>query len=209
MTSPTAPGWRELTDAGEVADALADLFETRGDRSYSEAISQTDHARQVGAHAMAARQTDATVVAAFLHDIGHLLRTDPAEQGVEVDEDRHHEVVGARFLANWFDASVTTPIALHVPAKRFLCAVQPSYLATLSPASVRSLELQGGPMTKAEVAEFERHPEAETAVALRRWDDLGKEPGAPAPSVRTFREIIAELVVTPEPAPLLLEDEVS
>lgn len=198
MTSPTTPVWRALADGAAVADALALLYETRGDRAYDEAVSQTEHARQVGAHAMAARQSEATVIAAFLHDVGHLLRSDPTETGGDIGEDRHHEVVGARFLANWFDASVTTPIALHVPAKRYLCAVQPSYHASLSPASVHSLTLQGGPMSKAEVAEFERHPAAETAVALRRWDDLGKEPGAPAPGVGVFCEMIAEMA-SPRP----------
>jgi gamma-butyrobetaine dioxygenase len=144
---------------------------------------------------MAARQSEATIVAAFLHDVGHLLSSDPTEDGGEVVEDRHHEVVGARFLANWFDTSVTAPIALHVASKRYLCAVEPSYRATLSAASIRSLELQGGPMTAAEVAEFELHPEVEAAVALRRWDDLGKEPGAPTPTLATFRNMFAELVV--------------
>lgn len=199
MSTPTNPVWRELRTGDEVADAIADLYATRGGDAYSEAVSQTEHALQVGGHAMAARQSDAVVVAAFLHDIGHLLRSDPTPDGGSFEEDRHHEVVGARFLTNWFDTSVTTPVALHVPAKRYLCQVDPTYHSTLSPASVHSLELQGGVMTKAEVAEFERHPEAETAVALRRWDELGKEPGAPTPTISTFRDMIAELAVPAAP----------
>ena len=68
-------------------------------------------------------------------------------------------------------------IAQHVPAKRCLVAVDEAYFAQLSPASVRSLERQGGPMSAAEVQEFGSHPRAEAALALRRWDEAAKNPG--------------------------------
>lgn len=73
-------------------------------------------------------------------------------------------------------------IGQHVPAKRYLVAVDEAYFGQLSPASVRSLERQGGQMDTAEVAQFRSHPRTEDAVALRRWDEAAKDaedPGLP------------------------------
>ncbi len=72
---------------------------------------------------------------------------------------------------------MTGPVALHVEAKRYLCATEPDYLAALSPSSARSLSLQGGPMDEDEAAFFRRRPGADDAIAVRRWDDRGKVDG--------------------------------
>jgi [1-hydroxy-2-(trimethylamino)ethyl]phosphonate dioxygenase len=72
---------------------------------------------------------------------------------------------------------VTEPIALHVQAKRFLCARDPGYHARLSPVSQRSLELQGGPLTASDAQVFASNVHAADALQVRRWDDLGKQPG--------------------------------
>jgi gamma-butyrobetaine dioxygenase len=74
-----------------------------------------------------------------------------------------------------------------VAAKRYFCAVDPAYWATLSAASVQSLALQGGPMSPAEVAEFAASPHFADAVQLRRFDDLGKEPALSTPPLEHFR----------------------
>ena len=44
--------------------------------------------------------------------------------------------------------------------------------------SKRTLEIQGGPMTEEEALAFERAPFHADAVRVRRWDDMGKQPGA-------------------------------
>jgi predicted HD phosphohydrolase len=67
----------------------------------------------------------------------------------------------------------------HVAAKRWLVASDPTYAATLSNASVLSLAHQGGPFTAEEVKAFESQPWADEAIAVRRWDDQAKVPGAP------------------------------
>mgnify|MGYP001797128233 CR=1 FL=1 len=134
--------------------------------------------------------TTPTIVAAFLHDIGHLLLGEDDGERDFLADDLHHEDVGARFLANWFGPEVTEPIRHHVPAKRYLCAVEPEYHATLSAASTRSLEVQGGPMSDDEVAEFETQPGWAEAVELRRWDDDAKVSGAGTPSLGTFATLI-------------------
>ena len=76
---------------------------------------------------------------------------------------------------------VTEPIRLHVAAKRYLCTVEPGYAASLSPASVYTLGVQGGPMQRAELAEFEANWYAATAIRLRRWDDMAKETAVQVP----------------------------
>ena len=62
-------------------------------------------------------------------------------------------------------------------AKRYLCATDADYLAHLSPASVDSLAVQGGPMSAADVQAFESRPYHRDAVRLRLYDDDGKVKG--------------------------------
>ncbi len=182
----SVPQWSELSEPTEVAKAIIDLYRLRGNDMYDEAVTQAEHALQCASLALASGADDPTVVAALLHDVGHLLI--PNERGS--DTDRRHETVAARFLSRWFDPSVLQPIALHVAAKRYLCAVEPDYFGTLSPASVRSLERQGGPMRVGKVTDFEALEFHTVAVELRRWDDLAKTPNAPTPGLGIFEQIV-------------------
>ena len=76
---------------------------------------------------------------------------------------------------------------MHVAAKRYLCAVDKTYRDQLSPASVKSLELQGGAFTEDEVHAFEQQPHYQDAVRLRRWDDQAKVPGLSVPELSFYR----------------------
>jgi gamma-butyrobetaine dioxygenase len=109
-----------------------------------------------------------------------------ADRGI----DAVHETVGAHYLRGLFPPEVSEPVALHVPAKRFLCAVEADYYSGLSPASQHSLRLQGGIFTPDEVAAFRANPHAEAAVALRRWDDAAKTPGLALTPLAHYRPII-------------------
>ena len=168
-------------------DRLDELFATRGQTEYGgEAVTQLEHALQAAALAADAGAPSADIAAALLHDVGHLLHghgDDCAERGID---DRHEEL-GVRFLVRRFPPAVTEPVRLHVAAKRYLCAAEPGYLATLSEPSVVSLRMQGGPMTPGEVAEFERHPHFAAAVALRKRDDAAKEVARVTPPFTAFR----------------------
>ncbi len=190
--TPASPVWRELEAPEEIADALVGLYERRGAGRYDEAVSQVEHALQCAAHALAAGAERPTVLAALLHDIGHLLLGEEEGNADFLGTDRHHEDVGSRFLANWFSDAVTEPVRLHVPAKRYLVSTDATYHDGLSPASVRSLVVQGGPMTADEVADFEALSGHAAAVDLRRWDDLGKSPNAPTPPLSFFRDLLIE-----------------
>jgi predicted HD phosphohydrolase len=133
------------------------------------------------------------IAASLLNDVRHLLDLDEFGPGRQVTRDLHHETVGAAYLGDLFSRDVTAPIALHVRAKRYLCATDATYHDALSPGSQRSLALQGGPMTHAEVDAFERLGGADDAVCLRRWDDEGKVDGLGVPSLDIYRDRLRQL----------------
>jgi len=66
--------------------------------------------------------------------------------------------------------------------------------AGLSPASVYTLGVQGGPMRDAELAAFEAGPYAQAAIRVRRWDDAAKDPAAQVPAFDHFAPMLRALV---------------
>ena len=171
-------------------ERIFDAFESNGAEAYlGEPVTLREHMLQSAAFAESESAGETLVAAALLHDIGHLLHDgdeDAAEQGI----DTYHEELGFQFLEHHFPPSVVDPVRLHVAAKRYLCAVDPSYRDELSPASILSLELQGGPMSPDETAVFEQEPHWREACRLRLWDDLGKEPGADVPPLEHYRPVL-------------------
>ena len=103
-----------------------------------------------------------------------------------------HEKLGGRWLARWFGPAVVEPVSLHVDAKRYLCAVEPDYRRQLSPPSIVSLALQGGPMTNDEVQVFAARSHAAGAIALRRWDDAAKDPNLAVADLEAYVPDLAE-----------------
>jgi phosphonate degradation associated HDIG domain protein len=174
---------------------LLDLLERRGGESYyGEAVTQKEHALQAATAAERERAGAALIAAALLHDIGHLW-ADPSATAATENRDAGHEEVGAHRLAAYFPAEVTEPIRLHVPAKRYLCFAEPGYLAGLSPASLASLRLQGGPFTAEQARRFREHPHAEAALTLRRWDEAAKRIDFPTPDLDHFRRYLEAMLL--------------
>jgi predicted HD phosphohydrolase len=190
-------------------DAIAELFAGPGARDYlGEAVTIGEHMRQAGALAQAADADPPLVAAALLHDVGHL-RSEPARGGLgppgsgvspgdrvspRASTDSRHGDAGARWLSQWFGEAVTEPVRLHVAAKRYLCVTEPGYFGRLSPESVRTLALQGGPMTPEQAAAFEARPYARDAVAVRRWDDEAKDPSVTPPAFAHFAPLLTSLL---------------
>ena len=168
-------------------EEIFQMFAQRGEEAYfGENVSQKEHALQAAALAVQAGAEDALVVAALLHDIGHVLHNLPediAAHGI----DGRHEAVGEAWLQAHFLPEITEPVRLHVAAKRYLCTKEPEYLNTLSPASIQSLKLQNGLMSPEEIAEFERNPHYRAAIRLRGWDDAAKIIGWEVPELETYR----------------------
>jgi phosphonate degradation associated HDIG domain protein len=156
-------------------ELLIDLYELKGQLQYDgEAVTQMQHAWQCGQLAKNHGASKPLQLAAWLHDSGHLLSKLEGTPTLEGKDDRH-EIIGSKYLAAIFPESVYKPIELHVDAKRFLVATEPSYRNQLSVDSIRSLQLQGGVMTMDECHQFISKPYSHDSVLLRRWDDLGKE----------------------------------
>jgi phosphonate degradation associated HDIG domain protein len=171
-------------------DTIMTTFAVAGEAAYfGEAVSQTEHALQSAHLAASAGADEELVVAALLHDIGHML-SGSAEDAAQHGIDDTHEEAGARWLEQHFGPAVSVPVRLHVAAKRYLCAVDPTYLLGLSPASQLSLRLQGGPFTAEEAQAFERQTHFAAAVALRRWDDGAKVPDLAVPALATYRQAL-------------------
>jgi len=174
------------------AEILA-LYGARGAAAYfGERVSMLEHALQAAHFARAEAAPEALVLAALLHDVGHLI--EPVADALEEwTSDARHEELGARWLAKHFDVTVYEPVRLHVPAKRYLCATDAGYLARLSAASVHTLTLQGGPMALREVALFEAAPFYREAVRVRRWDDQGKVMGLQTLALHDYVPLIERL----------------
>ena len=184
-------------------DAIAELFSSEGAADYlGEPVTVAEHLLQAGARAHAAGAPPALVAAALLHDVGHLRGADAEADEVELSgrqlmagTDNDHGNRGAQWLtAQGFPASVTEPVRLHVAAKRYLCATEPAYADGLSPASVYTLGVQGGPMQGAELAAFEADPHARAAIRVRRWDDAAKDPAMRVPAFDHFAPVLRALV---------------
>jgi [1-hydroxy-2-(trimethylamino)ethyl]phosphonate dioxygenase len=173
-----------------VADEVIELMRSRGGAAYfGEPVSQLEHALQT-AHCAAQAGSPATLVlAALLHDIGHLLHDLP-ESVADIGIDTFHEVAGYEWILARFGPAVAEPVRDHVAAKRYLCRIEPKYLRRLSPASVRSLELQGGPFCVDEVRQFEALPRYREALMLRRWDDEAKVAGLQVLSIDDYRDML-------------------
>ncbi len=175
----------------QAAGNIVAIFAARGGTAYfGEPVSQLEHALQAAYHAEREQAPGWLVVAALLHDIGHLLHGLP-EHIADLGVDARHEDLGHAWLAQYFGPEITAPVRLHVDAKRYLCATDPRYLELLSPASLQSLQLQGGPFHADAVRAFEQQPFAREAVRLRRWDDLAKAPGLPVPGLEHYLPMIA------------------
>jgi gamma-butyrobetaine dioxygenase len=178
------------TPASTVAQEIESLFTERGAVAYyGEPVTMSEHMLQTAQCAARSGAPPALVLAALLHDIGHLVEHVPDDLADWV-EDAHHEEVGARWLAGRFGPEISEPVRLHVPAKRYLCAIDTDYFARLSEASVYTLKLQGGPMSEDEVRHFEAHPHHREAVRVRRFDDAGKQPGALIPALAHYHTLI-------------------
>ncbi len=173
---------------------LQDIFDRRGNEEYlGEPVTMAEHMLQ-GAHlAELAGESEATVVAALLHDIGHFT-SEFGTFSMNDTEDRLHEEAGATVLQPFFPSIVIDCVQHHVSAKRYLCATRPEYYQQLSDASVHSLNLQGGPMSSAEVQTFEQQKNLQDIVKVRQFDDAGKIANLKTKSFADYAPMVQRVV---------------
>lgn len=180
-------------------EQICAILVREGQRRYGmEAVSQLEHALQCATLAEEEGAAPLLIVAALVHDIGHLLCPDDTA-AMQRGKDGHHEDHGADYLAQWFGEEVTEPVRLHVAAKRYLTAHEPDYFEMLSQASRRTLELQGGPLRAEEGVAYLRIAGAEPALMVRRWDEKAKVAGAATLPLDNFKSYM-QAVLRPLPA---------
>jgi gamma-butyrobetaine dioxygenase len=175
-------------------DEIQALFTSEGAQEYlGEPVTQAEHMLQAAALAVQAKAPETLVAAALLHDVGHFHGLLSGADLMEGRDNRHSDT-GADWLAQWFGPAVCEPVRLHVAAKRYLCVVEPGYYDRLSEASKYTLGVQGGPMSPEQAERFAAHEYADAAVALRRWDEQAKEPGATVPPFTEYRNLLVRLM---------------
>lgn len=180
--------------AEAVAADVFSLYERYGNADYiGEPVSQLEHMLQAAALAGKEGFVEEVILAAFFHDIGHLVEH---IQPVEKMEDFgvvDHEKLGADYLREkGFSERLCQLVQSHVAAKRYLTAKYPNYYAKLSDASKQTLLHQGGRMTEEEVVQFENHPDHPLYIQLREWDDKAKERDAVMPSLEKYRQMAVQ-----------------
>ena len=153
-------------------------------RHGDEVVSPLAHALQCAARARAARADDEVVLAALLHDVGHLISE------AEDSSATHHGMWAARFLRPFVPARVAWLVEHHVMAKRYLCTVDRDYAQSLSPASLRSWLAQGGTLDRAMLQQLERQPWLPDVLAIRRWDEAAKERGRIVADLAAYRDLL-------------------
>lgn len=160
-----------------VVDEIIRLYKRYGSADYiGEPVSQIEHMSQAAQLAIAANFDDEVVLAAFFHDIGHICVQFSTDQSMDGYGVKRHEQIGANFLrAKGFPERIARLVEGHVSAKRYLTYKNPEYFESLSQASKKTLEYQGGVMTTEEAKLFELDPLFSEIIQLRMWDELAKE----------------------------------
>ena len=189
--------------AAITAKEIFDLYEGYGGAEYAgEKITQLEHMLQSAQLAEEQGYDEEVILAAFLHDIGHICVS--ASEAKEPDDDAisfrgnmdkygivDHEEIGAGFLAQrGFSRKIVRLVESHVEAKRWLVLREPGYYEQLSEASKKTLGYQGGPMTEEEASAFEHYPLFELIIKMRKWDEQAKVENKPLPGLDHYRKMI-------------------
>lgn len=176
----------------ETITEIRTFFEQYGTEPYyGEDVSQFEHAAQATELARRDGYNAEVQIAAFLHDIGHMLPTDDPAELMDDFGRRDHEGVAADWLRQrGFSDKVGVLIENHVNAKRYLTYKNPAYFAALSDASIQTLAFQGGPMAADEAEAFEKNPYFDLILRMRRWDEAAKLPNYPTPNLGYYLSLI-------------------
>ena len=181
-------------NATNIVNFIGSIFEKRGDEEYlGEPVTMGQHMLQGATMAEKSREPDEIIIGTLLHDIGHFT-SEFGTFSMEDTEDRYHEDAGAAVLEQFFPKVITDCCRHHVAAKRYLCATDPEYFQKLSIASIHSLNLQGGPMSEAEINDFEKNPNLKKILKVRLYDDAGKIPDMITPSFWHFAPLVQKMV---------------
>jgi phosphonate degradation associated HDIG domain protein len=178
--------------AQKTTDEIMGLYESYGGAEYAgEKVSQLEHMAQAAQLAEAQGFDEEVILAAFLHDIGHISEAAKGDNEMDGFGIKDHEELGAEFLREkGFSKKIARLVESHVEAKRYLTIKDPAYYAQLSVASKKTLEYQGGPMSEEEAAAFEQYPLFDLIIRMRKWDEEAKIENQPLPDLRHYRRMM-------------------
>lgn len=178
----------------DIIDEVFGLYLLHGDEDYiGEPVSQLEHMLQAGELARSGGYDDEVILAAFFHDIGHLLSAEGITENMEGYGVVSHESIGADYLrTRGFSERLAMLVESHVVAKRYLTYRNPDYYNKLSVASKETLGFQGGMMDEQEALAFEQDPISELKIKLRLWDDEAKLTEPTGQTLHYFRELAAK-----------------
>ncbi len=184
--------------AAGITEEIMHFYEQHGGEEYAgEKVTQLEHMVQAAELAQEQGFDQEVILAAFLHDIGHI-----CEEGRGVNEMdgygiRDHEQIGADFLkSRGFSKKVIRLVESHVEAKRYLTLKDPAYYDQLSDASKKTLEYQGGRMAAEEAAAFEQYPLFSLIIQMRKWDEQAKIEHKALPDLQAYRNMIYQHLIS-------------
>lgn len=191
-----------MTTPQELTNQIFSLYEQFGAEEYAgEKVSQLEHMVQAAQLAMEEGYDDEVVLAAFLHDVGHLLPVHDVSETMDGYGVMDHEKVGADWLLGLgMGERMCKLIASHVNAKRYLTWKYPSYYEQLSEASKKTLEYQGGRMEEAEAKAFESDPLFDLYIRMRTWDEAAKIEGKPLPELDELKQKLTQYIISRQQA---------
>ncbi len=184
-----------MLETEKIATEIIDLLLSKGGSEYiGEPLTKLEHMVQSAILAEDQQLGDEMIIAALLHDIGHICVDTSAENDMDGFGVIDHEEAGADYLYDrGFSEKIIEVVSNHVPAKRYLCYKYPDYNDALSIASKKTLEFQGGPMTADEALAFEELTYFKEIIALRRIDEMAKLENMPLPkNLDKYKKLIIE-----------------
>lgn len=186
-----------MTTVENITRDIMNLYRQFGEQEYAgEKVSQLEHMGQAAQLAMQDGHDKEVVLAAFFHDIGHLLPVQDESESMEGFGVIEHEKLGAYYLEGLgFSDRLCKLIASHVNAKRYLTYKHPEYYNQLSEASKVTLQYQGGKMSEKESKEFEADPLFDLYIKMRKWDEAAKVENLPLPDIDFFEQLTMEYLI--------------
>ena len=164
----------QISKISQRINVIFGLYKSLGHQEYlGEPVSILEHSLQTAHLAEKAECEEEVILAAFFHDIGHLLydENDMIEFG-----NIRHEIMGADYLLqNGFSEKIANLVKNHVQAKRYLTFYKSDYYEKLSEASRQTLILQGGRMTEIEALDFVEDELFSLSLEVRFGDEAAKD----------------------------------
>ena len=188
----------DTIQATQIADDMLLLYNNYGGHEYAgEKVTQLEHMVQAAMLAEQQGNDEEVILAAFLHDIGHICVEAQGHNEMDGWGITNHEQQGAEFLLEkGFSTKIAWLVQSHVEAKRYLTWKHPGYYEQLSEASKKTLAYQGGPMNDGEATSFEQHPLFELMIKMRQWDDEAKVEHMEIGSLEKYHHMMVRHLVT-------------